>query len=163
MGKRINVHLDNSSISAAVSELRRYAAWVERKETELTTRLSQIGLNVAKVKFYSAAYDGTNDVTVRVEQEGSTAWIYAEGTKLLFIEFGSGMTYGYGHPEAGKHGYGPGTWSDGPNGKGHWDDPHGWWYAGKKTLGNPPAMAMWGAVQEMTEQVTKIAREVFRT
>jgi hypothetical protein len=86
--------------------------------------------------------------------------IYAEGESVAFIEFGSGDKYGHGHPQAGELGMGPGTY---PEGKGHWDDPRGWWYGhGKHTYGNPPAMAMYQAVQAMTEQITMIAREVFR-
>ena len=78
---------------------------------------------------------------------------------MAFIEFGSGAKYGYGHPQAGKLGVGPGTY---PDGKGNWDNPKGWWYGNSEhTFGNPPAMAMYGAVQAITEQVTMIAKEVF--
>jgi hypothetical protein len=101
-------------------------------------------------------------VTVRVDDTGSVAVIYAEGESVAFIEFGAGAKYGYGHPQAGEFGFGPGTWSDGESGKGHWNDPKGWWYApGQHSYGNPPAMAMYQAVQKMTEELTVIAREVF--
>ena len=164
MGKTIRVTLDNKSISDAVKELRRYATWVSKKETELRLRLAQLGATVASIHFSRAIYNGSNDVSVRVDNTGSTATIYAEGESVAFIEFGSGAAYGYGHPLAGKYGVGPGTWSDGPEGKGHWDNEKGWWYGrGQHSYGNPPAMAMYKAVQEITEQVTKIAREVFST
>jgi hypothetical protein len=163
LDKRINVHLTNESISDAVKELRVYAAWVEQKEAELRLRLAQLGATVASIQFSRAIYNGTNDVTVRVDDTGSVAVIYAEGESVAFIEFGSGAKYGYGHPQAGEFGVGPGTWSDGPDGKGHWDDEKGWWFgSGQHSYGNPPAMAMYKAVQEMTEQITTIAREVFR-
>ena len=60
---------------------------------------------------------------------------------------------------------GPGTWSlDSDSGKGHWDDPEGWYYEhGKKSHGNPPAMAMYDAAQTMVAELTTIAREVFGT
>jgi hypothetical protein len=164
LGKTIRVTLDDKSISDAVKELRGYATWVSKKETELRLRLAQLGATVASIHFSRAIYNGSNDVSVRVDSTGSTATIYAEGESVAFIEFGSGAAHGYGHPLAGKYGVGPGAWSDGPEGKGHWDSEKGWWYGrGQHSYGNPPAMAMYKAVQEITEQVTKIAREVFST
>lgn len=163
MGKTIRINgLSEATIDAAAKELRRYAEWVESKEAELITRLAERGKDVASVKFASAVYDGTNDVSVRVDNAGSVAVIYAEGSAVAFIEFGSGAAMGYGHPQAGEHGFGPGTWSTGESGKGHWDDPDGWYYKhGEKSHGNPPAMAMYDAVQTMTAEITTIAREVF--
>lgn len=159
MAKTISVELTTKSINSAIKELRQYKQWVEQKEKELRLRLAQLGATVASIQFSRAIYNGTNDVAVRVDDTGSVAVIYAEGESVAFIEFGSGAKYGYGHPQAGEFGVGPGTY---PDGKGHWDDPKGWWYGhGQHSYGNPPAMAMYGAVQAITEQVTKIAREVF--
>lgn len=162
MAKTINITLDNKSISDAIKELKRYKAWILQKEEELRIRLATVGATVASIQFSRAIYNGSNDVTVRVDDTGSRAVIYAEGESVAFIEFGSGIKYGYGHPQAGEFGFGPGTWSDGPEGKGHWDSEKGWWYgSGEHSYGNPPAMAMYKAVQEITEKVTEIAREVF--
>ena len=161
MNKTIKVELNSKSINSAIKELQRYKRWIAVKETELRNRLAMLGASVASIQFSRAIYNGSNDVTVRVDNTGSVAVIYAEGESVAFIEFGSGAKYGYGHPQAGEFGVGPGTY---PDGKGHWDDPKGWWYErGKHSYGNPPAMAMYKAVQEMTEQVTKIAKEVFST
>ena len=162
MSKTIQVELSNDSLKNAVKELRRYSAWVQNKEDELRMRLAMLGATVASIKFSRAIYNGSNDVSVRVDDTGSVAVIYAEGESVAFIEFGSGKKYGYGHPQATELGFGPGTWSDGPDGKGHWDDDRGWWYgSGQHSYGNPPAMAMYSAVKEITENVTKIAKEVF--
>lgn len=159
MPKTITVELSTESINEAIKELRRYKRWVQDKERELRIRLAQIGATVASIQFARAIYNGTNDITVRVDNTKSVAVIYAEGESVAFIEFGSGAKYGYGHPQAGEFGTGPGTY---PEGKGHWDDPKGWYYApGQHSFGNPPAMAMYNAVQEMTEQLTRIAKEVF--
>ena len=159
---------DQKSIDNAVKELERYKRWVQEKEEILRQRLAHLGATVASIEFSRAIYNGTNDVSVRVDNNGRKATIFAEGSAVLFIEFGSGMKYGYGHPDAGKFGYGPGTYSDGPNGKGHWDDvdasgnPIGWYFAhGQHSLGNPPAMAMVHARDAIVEQLTAIAREVF--
>lgn len=160
MPKQIVINgLSDKSIESAIREVKRYKEWVLEKEKELRTRLAARGANVASIQFASAMYDGTNDVKVRVDDTGSVAVIYAEGKAVAFIEFGSGAAMGYGHPMAGQHGMGPGTY---PDGKGHWDDPKGWFYKhGKRSYGNPPAMAMYDAVQVMVEEITKIATEVF--
>ena len=164
MSKTIQVELSDSGIKDAVKELRRYSAWVQNKEEELRSRLAMLGATVASIQFSRAIYNGSNDVSVRVDDTGSVAVIYAEGESVAFIEFGSGKKYGYGHPQASEFGFGPGTWSDGPDGKGHWDDDRGWWYgSGQHSYGNPPAMAMYSAVKEITENVTRIAKEVFST
>lgn len=160
MAKTIRLQLSDESIKHGIRELRLYKQWVEAKETELRMRLAQLGATVASIQFSRAIYNGSKDVTVRVDATGSVAVIYAEGESVAFIEFGSGIKYGYGHPQAGEHGVGPGTYP----GKGHWDNPKGWWYGhGKHSYGNPPAMAMYDAVQTMTEEITRIAREVFRS
>ena len=160
---RIN-GLSEATINAAAEELLRYAEWIQRKEAEFVQKLAERGRNVASVKFAAAKYDGNNDVSVRVDSTGSVAVIYAEGEAVAFIEFGSGAKEGYGHPLAGDYGLGPGTWSTNEElgGKGHWDDPNGWYYKhGEKSHGNPPAMAMYDAVQAMTAEITAIAQEVF--
>lgn len=160
MPKKIVINgISDKNIANAAKELRRYAEWVTEKEAELRSRLASLGATVASIQFARAIYNGTNDVSVRVDDTGSVAVIYAEGESVAFIEFGSGITYGSGHPQAGELGMGPGTY---PEGKGHWDNPSGWWYAhGQHTYGNPPAMAMYQAVQAITEDLTRIAREVF--
>lgn len=161
MPKRIVINgLSQESIENAIKEVRNYKAWVLQKEKELRVRLASVGATVASIQFSRAIYSGTNDVSVRVDNTGSVAVIYAEGEAVAFIEFGSGDRYGHGHPQADEFGMGPGTY---PDGKGYWNNPKGWWYGNSQhTYGNPPAMAMYQAVQAMTEQITAIAREVFR-
>ena len=161
MPKRIVINgLSQESIDNAIREVRQYKQWVLQKENELRVRLAAVGATVASIQFSRAIYSGTNDVSVRVDNTGSVAVIYAEGEAVAFIEFGSGDRYGHGHPQAGEFGMGPGTY---PDGKGYWNNPKGWWYGhSQHTYGNPPAMAMYQAVQAMTEQITTIAKEVFR-
>ena len=160
MPKQINIELSAEGINKGIKDLQHYKSWVLAKEAELRTRLAVLGLNVASIQFAEAPYVGKNDVSVRIDDTGSVAVIYAEGQSVAFIEFGAGAKYGYGHPQAAEFGVGPGTY---PDGKGHWNDPKGWWYGGQHTYGNTPAMAMYLAVQEMTAQLTEIAREVFST
>ena len=160
MPKRIDISLTDASIKSGIKELQKYKRWIIDKEAELRSRLASLGATVASIEFSRAIYNGSNDVSVRVDDTGSVAVIYAEGESVAFIEFGSGIKYGYGHPQAGEHGMGPGTYP----GKGNWDNEKGWWYGhGLHSYGNPPAMAMYEAVQKMAEDLTRIAREVFRS
>lgn len=152
--------LSRSSVQDAIKELKKYKKWIAEKERELRIRLATRGATVASIQFARAIYSGTNDVSVRVDDTGTVAVIYAEGSAVAFIEFGAGATYGYGHPMNNEFGTGPGTY---PDGKGHWNNPNGWWYGhGEHTFGNPPAMAMLKARDQMVEEITQIAREVFK-
>ena len=52
---------------------------------------------------------------------------------------------------------GPGTY---PEGKGHWNDPKGWWLpkekGGEHTYGNPPAAPMYDAVKTIEQKLLQI-------
>lgn len=155
----------SSNINKVIQQLQRYQKELDVRLNLIIEQLSKEGFEIAKFAFANARYDGDNDTDVFVEWQSETeCTIVAQGRAVLFIEFGSGITYGYGHPKpaSDNYHYGPGTWSEGPEGKGHWDDPDGWYYGhGKKSWGNPPAMAMYNAGVTMHQRVLQIAKEVF--
>lgn len=159
---KVDVNIfDYASVSRATRRLDDYYADLNRKADELCRRLAELGATRATLDYSGAYYDGTNDVSVTVDAIAHGYRVRASGNAVLFIEFGSG-TIGGGHPR--PEGYGPGTWSDGPNGKGHWQDPNGWYYAhGMKSMGNPPAAAMYHAEQDVRNAVERIANEVFNS
>ena len=149
---------DYASVSRAQRRLDEYFADLIEKANTVCERLASIGAVRASLDFSRAIYNGTNDVEVTVEPIDNGYAIHARGNAVLFIEFGSGASYGYGHPE--PEGYGPGTYP----GKGHWDDPNGWWYGNHEhSYGNPPAAAMYHAKQDVLQEVQRIADEVFNT
>lgn len=149
---------DYASVSRAQRRLDEYFADLIEKANRVCERLAAIGAVRASLDFSRAIYNGTNDVAVTVEPIDNGYAIHATGNAVLFIEFGSGATYGYGHPE--PEGYGPGTYP----GKGHWDDPNGWWYGNHEhSYGNPPAQAMYNAKRDIQAEVQRIADEVFNT
>lgn len=132
---------------------------LEEKTSELVKRLADYGVEIADISFGSAKYDGVNDVKVDFEEyDEFTRAVVATGNAVLFIEFGAGVKYsGDKHPE--PQGYGPGTYP----GKGHWDDPNGWYYThDKKSYGNPPSSSMYKARKKIEDVFTRIAQEVFR-
>lgn len=163
---RIKVRLSPQSIKQAQKEIQEYKAALNSRLQEFAKRLAMEGYEVARMRFSTAQYDGDNDVTVRVEQNGTKARIVASGKSVLFIEFGTGVAYPE-HPS--------GEFSHGTYGKGKGKNPNGWAYRGEpgtggkpipgrdgvyRTKGNPPAEAMWGATTKMAESVERIWREV---
>jgi hypothetical protein len=172
---KIKVRLSDAGLRDAERQIQEYKATLNKKAQEFAKSLADKGLDVAKVRFANAEYAGRNDVSCRVEQNGSTCTIIAEGKAVAFIEFGTG---------AHHNGYGgelpPGVGAHGSYGKGHGAQRR-WYYYGEagnagtpvKTVdgkgqlnytdGNEPAMAMWGAVEEMASQVEATWREVWNS
>ena len=157
--KKITVPLSTSGIERLQKELSDYRQWQKQKAKELAERLADLGVKVASIQFERGSYLGDKDVSVTAEPKGNGYIVRADGTSVLFIEFGTGITYGFGHPEAQEHGMGPGTY---PDGKGHWNDPRGWYIpGGQHTYGNPPAMPMYTARKTIEEELPRIVKEVF--
>lgn len=158
MATTINVNgFDPASIQDAISELRNTFTDQTNRMQQVCERLASLGALRASLEFARAPYSGTNDVQVVAEPYENGWRVRASGEAVLFIEFGAGATYGYGHPR--PEGYGPGTY---PSEKGHWNDPNGWYYAhGKHTFGNPPAAAMYHAEQDIRAEIENVVREVF--
>ena len=161
--KKYKIGLDGAGVSEFVKGIQEYKKWIQEKSEELCSRLASIGGTNASISFARSVYKGINDATISVEGSGLKYVVRADGESVLFIEFGSGITYGYGHPEASEHGMGPGTY---PDGKGHWNDPRGWWIPKEKggghTYGNPPNAPMYNAVKTLEEEIAAIVKEVFQ-
>ena len=163
MTKVINMSLTVASIDAAIQEIKEYQAFIRRKTTEFAARLADDGAVQALLGYEQAYYRGPKDFDVVVEERGNNSFaIVANGETVLLLEFGAGVTYGYGHPQAGEFGYGPGTY---PDAKGHWNDPKGWWLpkdaGGGHTFGNAPSMTMYKTAKGLRERLVDIAKEVF--
>lgn len=156
MKRVIEVDLSDKGLKQLQRELKDYQKWLERKTDELAKRLAEMGAQKAEINFAAVYYDGNEDHAITVEPRGANAYaVIASGSTVLFVEFGSGLI-GYGHPE--PNGMGPGTYP----GKGHWDDPGGWYYAhGRHSHGNPPNMPMYNAVKELEQELARVVKEVF--
>lgn len=161
--KKYTIQLNGKGVDAAIRGVASYKKWLERKSNELARRLAEMGVVNASIEFSRAFYVGNNDTQMSIERRGDSRYaVIAQGEAVLFIEFGSGLIGG-GHPE--PQGFGPGTYP----GKGHWDDPNGWylpkdkWTADgtKHSYGNPPAMAMYVTVKELERALESVVREVF--
>lgn len=159
----IKIRLNPSSVEQAIRQIEDYQKGIEQKAKELCRRLAQYGLILAEASFGGAAYDGIKDVYVDVVETEKGYKIVASGDTVLILEFGAGVTLGYGHPQADEFGMGPGTYPGQVNAMNPW----GWWYAdvdgSHHTWGNPPSMTMYNTAKDLRREVEAIAREVFKT
>ncbi len=174
---KIKVRLSDAGLRDAERQIRAYKTTLNKKAQEFAKALAQKGIDVATVRFANAQYAGDNDVTVEhgpVQTPNGFA-IVAHGKAVAFIEFGTGVlhtAYGGELPDGvGEHG---------TYGKGNGQHKR-WYYYGESgnagtpfkqvdgkgqlnyTSGNEPAMAMWGAVEEMASQVEATWREVWNS
>lgn len=153
---------DESSVDNAIKRLKDYQKKLDKRVDEIASRLAAMGATKVSLGFARSVYNGPKDVDVTVENRGNGQYaIVASGETVLLAEFGAGARYGYGHPEANTFGMGPGTY---PEGKGHWNDPNGWWIpksaGGGHTYGNPPNMPMYNTEQELKKEIARVVREV---
>lgn len=165
--KVIKFGLSQKSIQNAIAEVRKYQNDLKRKNQILIDRLSKIGLDVVQSTMESipAEEKGSYYTEVINNSHGDIigAAIRLTGDKILFLEFSAGIKYGtdsYPTPAGDK--YGMGTYP----GKGHWDDPKGWWYKDENgevhhSYGNRAYMPIYHAEQAIILAVRQTAKEVF--
>ena len=171
--KTVKVPLSQRGIDTLLREIESYTVWLKERSQVLLDRLAQAGVEVASARFAKAAYDGTNDASVSLEtrSDGVRA-VVAVGASVLFIEFGTGVTYPDNHPQAAELGMKRGEY-----GKGH-GKQSSWGYYGnpgtngvvktKKdgstvviTHGNPANMPMYETVKELEAMLPDLVKEVF--
>lgn len=163
--KRISFSLTAKDISRAIKELDTYKKWVLDRAAVLNERLAVYGAAVASARFSTAWYDEDHkDVSIDARPT-TTGWaITANGSDVLFIEFGAGVYYN--GPEPYPVHRPPEVAGIGQYGKGKGKQKSWGYYdsAGelKVTHGTPAAMPMWWASKEIQQHLVEIAREVFK-
>lgn len=171
--KTVKVPLSQRGIDTLLREIESYTVWLKERSQVLLDRLAQAGFEVASARFAKAAYDGTNDASVSLEtrSEGVRA-VVAVGASVLFIEFGTGVTYPDNHPQAAELGMKRGEYGQG-HGKqsswGYYGDPGTNGVVKTKkdgstvviTHGNPANMPMYETVKELEAMLPDLVKEVF--
>ena len=171
--KTVKVPLSQRGIDTLLREIESYTVWLKERSQVLLDRLSQAGFEVASARFAKAVYDGTNDASVSLEtrSEGVRA-VVAVGASVLFIEFGTGVTYPDNHPQAAELGMKRGEYGQG-HGKqsswGYYGDPGTNGVVKMKkdgstvviTHGNPANMPMYETVKELEAVLPDLVKEVF--
>lgn len=159
----ITTGLSEKEINSAIVLLKNYKREFLEREKRLVEGLAQIGLKEASVRFTTAMYDGNNDVSVRLDETKNGYAIVADGRAVAFIEFGAGVYHNSSEPY-------PNPRPEGIVGIGEYGKGHGkqkaWGYEDENgeiviTRGNPAAMPMWYASEEIKNSVMKVVREVF--
>ena len=159
----ISTGLSEQEISRAIKELKAYKQGFLDREKRLLEGLAEIGLKEASVRFTTAMYDGTNDVSVRLDASKNGYVVVAEGQAVAFIEFGAGVYHNGSEPYPNPRPMG--IVGIGEYGKGR-GKQKAWGYKNENdelviTRGNPAAMPMWYASEEIRRSVLKVVKEVF--
>lgn len=183
MSRTITIDVfDPASIDRAVNEIREYSRWVQRKTDELRERVAELISNQAQAVFNSSVADNGfkiingnpvddtrfGEVTVTVQPEGdNTTVVIASGKDAVFMEFGAGVYYNGSvgsspNPLGTALGFTIGSYGKG-NGR-----KEVWGYRGEDgeihlTHGAPASMPLYRAVQSVSRDIARIAREVFST
>lgn len=171
--KTVKVPLSQRGINTLLREIESYTVWLKERSQVLLDRLAQAGFEVASARFAKAAYDGTNDASVSLETRGDgVRAVVAVGASVLFIEFGTGVTYPDNHPQAAELGMKRGEYGQ-EHGKqsswGYYGDPGTNGVVKTKkdgstvviTHGNPANMPMYETVKELEAMLPELVKEVF--
>ena len=171
--KTVKVPLSQRGINTLLREIESYTVWLKERSQVLLDRLAQAGVEVASARFAKAAYDGTNDASVSLETRGDgVRAVVAVGASVLFIEFGTGVTYPDNHPQAAELGMKRGEYGQG-HGKqsswGYYGDPGTNGVVKTKkdgstvviTHGNPANMPMYETVKELEVMLPDLVKEIF--
>ena len=155
--------LSSSSIQDAIREMKSFRKSIDVKKDEMLEKLAKIGVKEASLRFTTAIYDGVNDSHVTLETIKEGYCIKAEGRAVAFIEFGAGVYHNPGEPYPNPRP--AGIVGIGEYGKGY-GKRQAWGFRDESgelviTHGNPAAMPMWYASEEMRSEILKTFKEVF--
>ena len=159
----ISMNLSSKSIQNAIAELKAYRDSLDAKTNRLLEELAYIGVKEASIRFTTAIYDGVNDSSVTLETISNGYCIKAEGKAVAFIEFGAGVYHNPGEPYPNPRP--AGVVGIGEYGKGL-GKRQAWGFHDESgelviTHGNPVAMPMWYASEEMRNAIKAKFLEVF--
>ena len=166
----ITIELSLDGCKKALKQLEKYQKSLKDKLDEIFNRVADFGLVRAQENFDAALYDGVKDVTVEVDKIENGYAVRANGTTVLFLEFGAGVHYPNDHPKAGELGIAHGTYGKGLGINdylfytGQPGNAGGELAHGHKnttiTHGNPANMPMFRSSEAMRGEIQRIAQEV---
>lgn len=165
---QIKFGLSPKEIDKVIKGIEEYKKGLNKKCEQLILELTNLGYKRSKAILQEHIYSGQTIGSIRIENLSDSQKIrmsiVVESEAILFLEFGAGIKYSDTvHPKASEFGMGPGTYP----GKGHWDNPNGWWYLGDDgeyhhSYGLRAAMPMYQAEQAIIRDMNKIAKKIFK-
>lgn len=161
--KTIRVELSMASIRQAKEQIEKYANSLQQRTDELCRRLSEIGVEVAKV--HVKVDTGELESKISFQRKGNAEYlVISDGNYAAFVEFGTGVigsgTYKGELPAEWKYDVRRTPSAHDPL------DPTAWYYYDEdgirhRTQGQRAASYMAQASEAMRQKVVQIAREVF--
>lgn len=169
--KTVTTGLSVAGVKKMIDAVSNYTTWLKERTQAFIEALANDGLNIAQARFEHVEYSGKNDAKVKIEQRtGSSVALVAIGESVLFIEFGTGVTYPDIHPEAHELGMIRGEYGK-KHGKqktwGYYGDPGN---LGKVidaetglvlTHGSPASMPMYETAKDLKAEIEAVARRIF--
>lgn len=175
--KTVNVELTPESIDKAIEELEKFQKWIDEGVKKLLELIGERGKEYAETEYLAAVYTGDEQPTVTYTVTDNAVEIKADGQDVLFIEFGTGITYPESHPDPiaasfphGEYGYklgrNPRGWrypaENGDGGSGlAWPDPKHEGYL--RTMGSPANASLYNARTMVEDGFMDLVKEAFGT
>jgi len=156
---RIKITLDSESIDNAIKKIDRYKNSLQKKAEEVLSQLAVMGMEVVNYAY------GDEEYEISCIVNGNNAMIIAEGSEVVFLEFGTGV-YTEDHTyEMETEGLPPifaGSYSQ-TEGSGQFRAGHEYWYYNhRKYVGSIPLRGFYMASKEIKEQAVNVAIKVFK-
>lgn len=158
---KINLRLNESSIDAAIRDIRAYRDKAQKAAEEIVRKLTEQGVSLAKLNAsYMDIYDSGELVNgIDSQYSGGKGFVVSTATHSVFCEFGTGVVGANNpHPEIAIAG-----WRYDVNQHGEL----GWWYIGKDgeshwTKGMPSRPYMYETAKMLRNMVVPIAKGEFK-
>lgn len=173
MGKKvITFGLSAREINRAIKELEQYKQEIIRKTDLLREKVADRLAELVKSGFAGAVVDDllrggqrTAQVDVTIEDRENVTLVIASGEDAIWAEFGAGVHHNGSpgsspHPKGSELGFTIGSYGKGMGKKDVW----GFYEDGELRLthGAPATMPMYNALKTVCDEISEIAREVFR-
>ncbi|MCQ4894916.1 hypothetical protein [Anaerotruncus sp. DFI.9.16] len=173
MGKKvITFGLSAREINRAIKELEQYKQEIIRKTDLLREKVADRLAELVKSGFAGAVVDDllrggqrTAQVDVTIEDRENVTLVIASGEDAIWAEFGAGVHHNGSpgsspHPKGSELGFTIGSYGKGMGKKDIW----GFYEDGELRLthGAPATMPMYNALKTVCDEISEIAREVFR-
>lgn len=173
MGKKvIRFGLSEREISKAIRELEQYKQEIIQKTDLLRERVAERIAELSRSGFAGAIVDDlvkggqrTAQVDVSIDNQENVTIVIASGEDAIWAEFGAGVHHNGSpgsspHPKGSEMGFTIGGYGKGMGKKDTW----GFYEDGELRLthGAPATMPMYNALKTVCDEISEIAREVFK-
>ena len=173
MGKKvIRFGLSEREISKAIRELEQYKQEIIQKTDLLRERVAERIAELSRSGFAGAIVDDlvkggqrTAQVDVSIDNRENVTIVIASGEDAIWAEFGAGVHHNGSlgsspHPKGSEMGFTIGGYGKGMGKKDTW----GFYEDGELRLthGAPATMPMYNALKTVCDEISEIAREVFK-